>query len=518
MNTIYLARSTILTMGCILLIGCQSSPDKKTADKDRGDSLQIDQTGVQVDKHQNNEHDHSEHDHSEHDHSEHDHSEHDHSETEHADHEHEGHEADVHENRLARAHQGHSDELVVEISSQSAGMIGLTTGKASTSRITREIELPGEIGFNEDRLAHITPRFGGVVKRVNKRLGAYVKPGDVLAVVESNESLSKYNITEPIAGHIISKHATPGELQITLKPENERSSSLSKAGLIAALNDELSAYPGVQLSFTQPIQNLFDELLSGVRTQLAVKIYGEDLELLRRKSGEIRNAIADVHGLVDLASEQSYGQPQVQVVADRKACARYGVNVKAILELVELAVGGEVIDQVFLNTRRFGIHVRYTEQHRDNPQALENLLVESSQGFHVPLSQLATIKKVFGPIQINREHNQRRWTVSANVRGRDLGSVVSDVQRRIHNTVSLPPGCTFTRATGADDCTYHHSGTCATARITRHGIRSATPAGNSRRVRIAVLNISDPVSDSGSLWLVCKEGDTAVPVKSAKHV
>jgi len=229
-------------------------------------------------------------------------------------------------------------------------------------------------------------------------------------------------------------------IQITLKKKKEWKDYKTKAQMIKALNQELSQYPGIQLNFTQPIQNLFDELLSGVRTQLAIKIYGDDLSVLRSKSEEIRETIEGIPGLVDLSTEQSFGQPQVQVIADRDACARYGVNVSEILEIVELAIGGEVVDQIFLNTRRFGIHVRYQEPYRADPEAIKNLLVHTAEGYRVPLSQVAEVKQLVGPIQINREKNQRRWIISANVRGRDLGGVVADIQERIEEEIQLPSG------------------------------------------------------------------------------
>jgi cobalt-zinc-cadmium resistance protein CzcA len=209
---------------------------------------------------------------------------------------------------------------------------------------------------------------------------------------------------------------------------------------VQALNRDLSQYPGVALNFSQPIQNMFDELLSGVKTQLAIKLYGEDLGILRNKADEIKETIEGIPGLVDLSSEQSYGQPQVQIIADRDACAHYGVDVSDILEVVELAVGGEVVDQMYLNNRRFGINIRFKEEYRDDPEAIANLMVHSKKGVSVPLSQVAKVQKVLGPIQVNREKNQRRWTVSANVRGRDMGGVVADIQAAVKEKVKLPPG------------------------------------------------------------------------------
>lgn len=229
-------------------------------------------------------------------------------------------------------------------------------------------------------------------------------------------------------------------IQLMLKPVKQWKNHKNKAELVESLNKSLSGYPGVQLNFSQPIQNMFDELLSGIKTQLAVKLYGDDINVLRTKAEEIKEVIEPVRGLVDLSTEQSFGQPQVQIIADREACARYGVNVSDILEVVEVAIGGETVDQVFLNTRRFGIHVRLDERHRHNTEVIGNILVHTSDGLQVPLSQVAQIKEVVGPIQINRENNQRRWVISANVRGRDMGSVVADIQKMVQSKIELPPG------------------------------------------------------------------------------
>jgi len=230
------------------------------------------------------------------------------------------------------------------------------------------------------------------------------------------------------------------EIHVDLEPMNEWEEFKTKAELVEALNNSLSIYPGVQLNFTQPIQNAFDELLSGVKAQLAIKLYGDDLEVLQEKSEEIKNSIDNIPGLVDLSSEKSFGQPQVKIVVDRYACSRYGVNVSELLEIVEIAIGGEVIDQIYLGTRRFGIHLRYQEDYRDDPEIIKNIMVKTEDGSQIPLGQLASIEKVIGPIQINRENNQRRWIIQANVRGRDLGGVVSDIQKRIKENITLPSG------------------------------------------------------------------------------
>ncbi len=225
------------------------------------------------------------------------------------------------------------------------------------------------------------------------------------------------------------------EIHIELK-----GGSSNKAALVAKLNEALAVHPGVRLNFTQPIQNAFGELLSGTKAQIAIKVSGEDLDVLQKVAGEIRAAVSDVRGLVDLSVDQNFGQPQVQIDVNRAACSRYGIPVTDVMEVVELAIGGEAIDNLYLNTRRFGIHVRYQEKFRADPDAIRNLLVPAPGGAFVALEQIADVREVVGPIQINRENNQRRWMVQGNVRGRDLGGVAAEIRTRIKEKVSLPAG------------------------------------------------------------------------------
>ncbi|MCG6880592.1 MAG: CusA/CzcA family heavy metal efflux RND transporter [Deltaproteobacteria bacterium] len=261
----------------------------------------------------------------------------------------------------------------------------------------------------------------------------------IMARKEVSETVSR--IGRPEAG----SHPHPvnyAEIHVELKPSKEWPDKTNKKGLVRALNRDLSVYKGVKLNFTQPIQNAFDELLSGIKAQLAIKVFGEDLAVLKEKAFEIKEAIENVPGLVDLNTEQALGQPQVQVVADRQNCARYGITVGQILEIVELAVGGEAIDNIYLNTRRFDIHLRYQASFRMTPAALGELLVHTEDGSLIPLSRVAAIRQVTGPMQISRENNQRRWIVYGNIRGRDLGNVFKEIQERIAQKVVLPPGYT----------------------------------------------------------------------------
>jgi len=259
---------------------------------------------------------------------------------------------------------------------------------------------------------------------------------DVIAFSEVEQVISK--IGRPEAG----SHPHPvnfAALQISLA-ERSRWVHSSKNDLIKSLNDKLSAYTGVQLNFTQPIQNLFDELLSGVRTQLAIKIYGENLDTLRHYSQHVHDIIDGIPGLVDLGIEQSFGQPQYNIIPNREAAMRYGVSIEEIMEAIELAVGGESVSQIYQGTRQFDIHIRYQKTFRNSVDMLESILIPRANGGLVPLREIARIENTEGPVQINRENNQRRWTINANIRDRDMGNVVADIQEAIDNNINLPAG------------------------------------------------------------------------------
>ena len=214
----------------------------------------------------------------------------------------------------------------------------------------------------------------------------------------------------------------------------------AKAAIVDELRVRLKDFPGVQINFSQPIQHLFDEMLSGSRAQLAIKVYGEELDEIRGTAESMRVALAGVEGLVDLSVEQSFGQPQVQVILNHEELARYGVPGDRVLEMVETSIGGHVVDTLYQNTRRYGIHVRYAEEFRDTPETLRQMFIRSDDGALLRLDQLAEIKMVDGPLQINRENNQRRWIVQGNIQDRALSAVLEDIQSTIAEQVDVPPG------------------------------------------------------------------------------
>jgi cobalt-zinc-cadmium resistance protein CzcA len=214
----------------------------------------------------------------------------------------------------------------------------------------------------------------------------------------------------------------------------------NKPQIIDELRTRLKDYPGMQVNFSQPIQHIFDEMLSGSRAQLAIKVYGEDLDEIRVTAESMRGALEGVEGLVDLSVEQSFGQPQFQVVLNHDELARHNVQGEKVLEQIEAAVGGQVISTLYRNTRRYGIHVRLAPEFRSTPKQLEELFIRSEDGALLRLNQLADIQAVDGPLQINREQNQRRWIVQGNIKDRALSEVLEDIKTTIAEKVNVPAG------------------------------------------------------------------------------
>ena len=231
------------------------------------------------------------------------------------------------------------------------------------------------------------------------------------------------------------------EAIVTLTPASEWKSGHSKAELVEALERKLGIVPGVALNFSQPIANRVDELLSGVKAQLAIQLFGDDLDQLVQKADAIQRVVSAIPGAADVQTEQVTGQPQLQIRINRTAIARYGINVEDVQEAIEVAIGGESAGQVFEGVRRFDINVRLQEPYRRDLDAIGSLLIPSPNApARVPLTQLASINTVVGPKQISHDNGQRRIVIQLNVRGRDMGGFVAEAQRQIAAGVQLPPG------------------------------------------------------------------------------
>ncbi len=228
---------------------------------------------------------------------------------------------------------------------------------------------------------------------------------------------------------------------VNLKPRDEWTSATTKKQLIERMKQAiLHSVPGVGLSFTQPIEMRFNELIAGTRSDVAVKIFGEDLAILGQQAESLARILEKIPGAADVKVEQVSGVPRIRIVVDRDQIARYGVDAADILSFVQSARVGQVVGIVFEGERRFQLVVRLADKASAGPSALGNLLAPTPHGELVPLSRITTIFVDEGPAQVSREGLHRRIVVESNIRGRDLGSFVSQAQEIIAESMNLPPG------------------------------------------------------------------------------
>jgi len=231
-----------------------------------------------------------------------------------------------------------------------------------------------------------------------------------------------------------------GDVYVLLHPNDEWTTGRSKDDLIDAMAGALAEMPGVTFNFTQPMAMRLDEVVSGVKADVAVKVFGPDAATLEHIGEQIRQILSKVRGVADLQVEVLSGAVQLQIDIDREKIARYGLNVADVRQVVETAIGGTTATELLDGVRRFGVVVRFPDEIRTDPQAVAGILLTAPGGERVPLGQVATVRTVRGPEVINREDGERRLVVQTNVRGRDIGSFVAEAQEKIDATVKLPTG------------------------------------------------------------------------------
>jgi heavy metal efflux system protein len=324
--------------------------------------------------------------------------------------------------------------------------------------------------FVRTRLAAVTLAFGLLLigGLAGSRLGSEFTPtleeGDILLRVSMAPSISLTEGGEtstrlerrllaafPEIDSIVSRigrgevgaHADPVnsiEAFVALKPRSEWRPGLTPSDLRAAISEDLETFPGIRVNIGQPIAMSVDELLTGTKAQLAVKIFGPDMDVLLAGSRQLQSILQDVPGASDVQADQITGAPQLVVSVDRTALGRYGLSVENALDTLSAAVGGAEAGVLFEGVRQFPVVVRFDEDRRNNAQAIGRLVLESESGAQVPLSSVADIRNVVGPRQITRENGERFITVQLNVRGRDIGSFVADAQAATSDQLELPPG------------------------------------------------------------------------------
>ncbi len=230
------------------------------------------------------------------------------------------------------------------------------------------------------------------------------------------------------------------DIYVMLKPLSRRRPGWDKERIRQEVEHTLETLPGIRVTFSQPIELRVNELISGVRSDVAVKVFGPDFAELNRLADEIAKVVREVRGAQDVEIEQTRGLPGLDIEVDRVALSRHGLNVDDVRQLIEVGIGGGQAGEVLEGDARYAIVARFRPQDRQDPEAIGKLLLSSPTGERVPLKDVARIERVQGPAQISREAASRRKVVEMNVRGRDIGSFVADAQAGIERAVKLPPG------------------------------------------------------------------------------
>lgn len=229
------------------------------------------------------------------------------------------------------------------------------------------------------------------------------------------------------------------DIFLSLKPRERWRRVETQAELVDLVQKELRDMPGQRIALTQPIEMRLNEMVAGVRGDVAMKLYGDDFEVLAAKAQEIGAILGSIEGAADLSTEQVTGQPVLEIRVDQAALARYGVSSRTVMDLVE-SIGSKELGEVVEGQLRFPLVVRLPERDRRSAETIGAILIATEDGQRLPLAKLAHLEEIEGPSTISREWGQRRITVQVNVRGRDVGTFVAEAQRRIDQDVELPPG------------------------------------------------------------------------------
>jgi cobalt-zinc-cadmium resistance protein CzcA len=236
------------------------------------------------------------------------------------------------------------------------------------------------------------------------------------------------------------------EIAVSLKPQEEWRAGLTKTKLIEEMNRRLSRFPGIELNFSQAIQDNVEEAMSGVKGENSLKLFGDDLDSLTLLANKIQTVMKSVPGTADVGVFKVGGQPSLVIQIDRAKAARYGILSGDINAVVQAAIGGAPVTQVIQGDRRFDLTVRYPEANRSTPEAISAILVPTPDGSRIPLGQIADVSIREGSFQIFREAGRRYIPIKFSVRGRDLATTITDLQSQLKQKVPMPTGYDYTWA------------------------------------------------------------------------
>jgi len=227
---------------------------------------------------------------------------------------------------------------------------------------------------------------------------------------------------------------------IILNPKDQWTTTKNKDKLVEMMLKELSVIPGVGFQVTQPIEMRFNELISGARSDIAVKIYGDDLNILSEKGNFAAKIMSEIKGAEDISVQQLEGLPQLEINIDRNKIAKFGINVQDVNEVIETALAGKTAGVVFEGDRKFDIVIKYRDDYKQNAEKIKNILVPSPLGFTIPLEEIADVEINEGPAEITRDNGKRRIIIQNNVRGRDIESFIEELKSKITTELNLPRG------------------------------------------------------------------------------
>ncbi|HTE13074.1 MAG TPA: efflux RND transporter permease subunit, partial [Chitinophagaceae bacterium] len=234
------------------------------------------------------------------------------------------------------------------------------------------------------------------------------------------------------------------QIQVDLKPKKQWERNITGEQLIDEMDVQLKKFPGITFNYSQPIRDNVEEAVAGVNAALAVKIFGPDFQTLDDKADSVLNVLKTVRGIEDLGVLRNLGQPEFRIELDQQKMAFYGVNTADANAVIEMAIGGKSPTQLYEGERKFDVRVRYQKEYRASSEAIQNLMVPTSDGAKVPLKEIADIRTLTGPAFIFRDNNMRHIAVKFSVRERDLGSTIEEAQQKVEAAVHLPTGYKMT--------------------------------------------------------------------------
>ncbi len=230
------------------------------------------------------------------------------------------------------------------------------------------------------------------------------------------------------------------DIFVILKPKDEWTTTKNKEELVEMMMNELSIIPGVGIQATQPMEMRFNELISGARSDIAVKIFGDDLNILSQNGNEVAKIMSGIRGAEDISVQQLEGLPQLEIKIDRQKIANYNINVDDVNGVIETALAGKTAGVVFEGDRKFDIVIKYNDLYKQNIEKIKNILIPSPLGFKIPLEEIADVSVKEGPAEITRDNGKRRIIIQNNVRGRDIQSFIEELKSKITAELNLPPG------------------------------------------------------------------------------